>query len=56
MIPIPRGPSWCGHAPHPVEFHVQAAGVADGLALGIPSPQRGVGGVAVSATKASTSR
>lgn len=45
-----------GCVPHPVELHVQAAGVADGLALGVPPPQGGVGGVAVSATEASTSR
>lgn len=38
--------------PHPVEFHVEAAGVADRLALCVSSPQGGRGGVTVGAGQA----
>lgn len=34
-------------ATYPMELHVEAAGIADGLALGIPAPQGGGRGVAV---------
>lgn len=34
-------------ATHPVELHVEAAGVADRLTLRVPAPQGGGGGVAV---------
>lgn len=33
-----------------MELHVQPTGVADGLPFGIPSPEGGVGCMAVSAT------
>ena len=38
--------------PHPVEFHVEATGVADRLALCVSSPQGGGGGVTVGAGQA----
>lgn len=37
---------------YPVKLHVEATGVADGLALGVPAPQGGGGGVAVGAGQA----
>lgn len=44
--------SWQGISPgeaaaYPVELHVEAAGIADGLPLGVPAPQGGGRGVAV---------
>ena len=39
-----------GHGPvHPVEFEVETAGVADGLPVVVPPPERCLGGVAVGA-------
>lgn len=35
-----------------MKFHVEATGIADGLALGVPAPQGGGGGVAVGAGQA----
>lgn len=32
---------------YPMKLHVEAAGVADGLTLGVPAPEGGGGGVAV---------
>lgn len=34
-------------ATYPMELHVEATGIADGLALGVPAPQGGGRGVAV---------
>ncbi len=40
---------------HPVELHVQSAGVADGLSLCVSPPQRGRTGMTVSATQTCSS-
>lgn len=50
---------WCPPGPpvpYPVELHVEAAGVAHGLPLGVASPQRGGAGVAVGAAQARPAR
>lgn len=43
-------------AAYPVELHVEAAGVADGLALRVPAPQGGGRGVAVGTGQAQPPR
>lgn len=41
---------------YPMQLHVEAAGVTDGLSLSIASPQCGGAGVAVSAAQPSPAR
>lgn len=41
---------------YPVKLHVEAACVADGLALGVPAPEGGGGGVAVGTGQAESPR
>lgn len=45
-VPSPPSPSEQGRL-YPVELHVEPAGVADGLSLGVPAPERGRRRVAV---------
>jgi len=52
-----RGGISVGEEPaYPVELHVEPAGVADRLALGVPSPQGGGRGVAVGTGQAQPPR
>lgn len=39
---------------YPVQLHVEPAGVADGLSLGVPAPERGGGRVAIGTGESNT--